>query len=132
MKRTPWLVLLGTAALLAGCGGPRPAPVRGVVRYNGKPMCPGMLHFLPVGGEGKQAYAALQQDGSFTVKTQGEGDGALPGVYKVTVSRGLGNPPDLADYDTQEKTPITVEVPANGLENWVLDVPLKRGKGAQP
>ena len=25
-----------------------------------------------------------------------------------------------------------VDVPANGLENWVLDVPLKRGKGAQP
>jgi hypothetical protein len=91
-----------------------------------------MLHLLPVGGDGKPAYATLQQDGSFTAKTQNEGDGVLPGVYKVTVSRGLGNPPDLADYDTQDKTPVKVEVPANGLDNWVLEVPLKPSKGAKP
>lgn len=126
-RRTLLSGLAGLLALSGGCArGPKLVPVRGVVLHNGKPFCPGTIHFVPADAEGKQAYATLQLDGSFTLKTHGEGAGALPGVYRVTLAVGLGNPPDLAGYDDAQKTPVKVEVPADGLDKLTLDVPLRQ------
>jgi hypothetical protein len=125
-------VLLAVAALLppaAGCGGPaapRPVPVRGAVLYNGKGLCPARIYFQPTGPDGRQAYAELQLDGTFALKTADAGDGAVPGAYKVTLSVGLGNPPDLAGYDEKDRTPITVTVPPDGLSDLTISVPLKK------
>jgi hypothetical protein len=115
------------AVLFVGCsGGPKPVPVKGSVQYRGKPLCPANIYFQPKGAEGKQAYASLQTDGSFHMKTASYGNGVFPGVYKVTLSVGLGNPPDLAIYDEKEKTPLEVEVPATGLDNLTFSVPMQK------
>lgn len=117
-----------TLALLAGCGetAPKLVPVGGTVLYKGKGLCPANIYFQPRGPEGKLAFAALQTDGTFVMKTMNHGAGVVPGVYKVTLSVGLGNPPDLAEYDDKDKTPIEVTVPAEGLTDLTLSVPVKK------
>lgn len=79
------------ACLLIGCGGGddfATAPVSGTVTMNGQPVTGGTITFVPLGeGEaevtGKPASGAIQKDGSFTLSTYEEGDGAVIGKHRV-------------------------------------------------
>jgi hypothetical protein len=74
--------------VIASCGNHEEAfgkryPVSGTVTYNGQPLEKGAISFVPDKGAG--ATGAIEK-GSYRLSTGGEGDGALPGKYKVTVT----------------------------------------------
>jgi hypothetical protein len=81
----PGLLLLGL--LLMGCGKPKPVKVSGVVvGPDGKGVPNVWVRFQPVAGAGGRfAHGTTDEDGSFSLTTQAEDDGALPGEYKVTI-----------------------------------------------
>ena len=112
-----------------GCGGPGPqlVNVRGkVLDSDGKPVFPGSIWFVADGpaasakGGVLDASSMLYEDGSFKLRTYPHGDGAMAGRYRVTLSLGAGSSPRLAKYAGPKTTPLTVDVPKDGLEDLVL------------
>lgn len=82
------IVALGVV-LAAGCGKksnlPATAPVHGKVTLNGEPVKSGSLVFVPTGG-GKSAQGNIESDGTFTMGTYKETDGAIVGTHKVMIT----------------------------------------------
>lgn len=77
--------LLVAITLLAGCRrGPEMVPVTGKVLYNGKPLEFGSVMFQPPSGQ--PAQGKIQSDGTFTLSTYKEGDGAVVGRHKVRIT----------------------------------------------
>lgn len=76
-------------ALLTGCGGgskhPRTAAVSGKVTFDGKPLETGSLLFVPVGG-GPSAQGQINADGTYSLGTFTETDGAVLGQFKVMIT----------------------------------------------
>jgi hypothetical protein len=77
--------------LLSGCGddtglGKR-YPVYGTVTYKDAPVESGRISFVPADAkhENQRAAAGEIKNGSYTLTTATDGDGALPGDYFVTV-----------------------------------------------
>jgi hypothetical protein len=77
---------------LAGCSDApyELAQVRGTVFIDGRPFTHGKVMFAPVGRgdsveSGKPAFGVLQSDGSFTLSTYGNNDGAVIGDHWVTI-----------------------------------------------
>ena len=71
-------------ACLAGCGSDsKLGSVDGVVRLDGKPLTTGTVRFVPAGG--RAASGEIQSDGTFTLGTYGESDGALIGKHQVVI-----------------------------------------------
>jgi hypothetical protein len=87
------LILTTVAACVAGCGGdtskPKLGRVSGKVTYNGQPVTKGIVSFVPRGGAGAQtgqsATGELGSDGSYTLTTFDNGDGAVLGEHTVLV-----------------------------------------------
>lgn len=71
---------------LVGCGSDSPhvVPVKGKVSYQGKPLTSGTVMLVP-DGDGFGATGQIQPDGTFTLTSFKQNDGAAPGNYKVTV-----------------------------------------------
>lgn len=84
--------VLGFAASLAasivGCGSAdglgRRYSVYGTVTYKGEPVEKGVINFMPDDAKGRAAFSLIE-NGSYTLSTNGDRDGALSGKYKVTV-----------------------------------------------
>jgi len=72
------------AAMLSAAGCTRRAEVGGLVTLDGKPLPTGVVTFTPSSG-GPSGYAAIGQDGRYTVQT-GATPGLPPGEYVVTVA----------------------------------------------
>jgi hypothetical protein len=76
---------------LSGCGGPMGpicAPVKGTVKYKGKPLAEAMVVLHRLGGdiEGNQKpMATTDANGAFTLTTFNQNDGAPPGDYAITI-----------------------------------------------
>jgi hypothetical protein len=95
------VAVLGLAAA-AGCGGdkpkwqrPKPVHAGGVVRLNGQPLESALVTFTnPT--LGVSASGRSDAEGKFTLTTFEQGDGAVPGKYKVSVSKVIA-PPGLVD-----------------------------------
>ncbi len=84
MQRLFWGI--GLCVLLGGCSEGtqlETAPVRGTVIYNGKPLPYGSVSFQPAAG--LPAVGRIQSDGSFTLTTYSNGDGAIIGSHKVAI-----------------------------------------------
>ena len=121
LRACPWLLALA----LAGCWGGqavRLVPVRGRATLGQQGLGRVTIQLVPDGSKGTHAPAGVGQtdeDGSFRITTPPYGEGAVPGRYKVTVTSytGRGVPPSYADPRT---TPLWVEIPPGGLENWDL------------
>jgi len=116
--------------ILAGCGPgfPETADVSGRVTHGGKPVPEGRILFWPE--EGRPAMGQIEPDGSYKLTTFAEGDGATPGVHKVTIKAtrvhfpgGRDVPPEAASsgkpfvewlvppkYERVETTPLTADV----------------------
>lgn len=98
--RTAWLLLGGLAVgTLAGCGGndlPL-VPVSGTVTFDGGP-CPavGNVNFTPIevapGLPKRPGSGRFREDGKFVVTSFKEGDGLLPGRYRVAITCFSGLP----------------------------------------
>ena len=110
-------------ALLLGCNSGTPLathPVTGkVVLANGKPLTSGTIHFEPIDAPALVATAKLQSDGTFTLKSPGDTEGAAEGrsrVYivpdpaTVTKSGGRTVYPFPAEYMDEETSPLTITV----------------------
>jgi hypothetical protein len=81
--------------LLPGCGddsglGKR-YPVYGTVTYKDSPVEAGRISFLPVDSKNADQRAAAGEitNGSYSLTTHTDGDGALPGDYFVTIESKL-------------------------------------------
>ncbi|MFO0951158.1 MAG: hypothetical protein U0835_08400 [Isosphaeraceae bacterium] len=81
------------ALLVAGCGGdpskPKLGRVSGKVTYQGKPVTKGLVTFVPSSGPGTQtgqsAVGEIGGDGSYSLTTFENGDGAVLGQHVVIV-----------------------------------------------
>ena len=138
VKRASSLVLLG--AVLAGCGGgthgPKLVPVSGTVTLNGSPLSGAFVTLHPVGTtRGTGATGRTDAAGKFQLKSPPQGNGAVPGEYKVVISKLVmpdgsdfpefsevapmdsGAKEQLAaEYCELEHTTLTANVPEGGRE----------------
>lgn len=90
MRSLICIFLVTAVCASSGCSG-RPrvdgvVPVTGTVTYQGKPAPGATVSFSPA-GDGRSASATTNQDGAFALTTLEAGDGALPGNYKVSISK---------------------------------------------
>ena len=74
-----------------GCGGPKYAPVSGVVMFNGKPLVGGVVSFQPMHDKGENAAAPgstgkTNDKGEYSLKGVGGEIGALVGKHKVRIT----------------------------------------------
>lgn len=108
---TTFRALLGALLLACGCHKPTPAvpaPVRGVVTYQGRPLSGGLVVFTPT--RGLKPYAArLDAEGHYELEPRppaaeglppGVSLGVPPGVYQVTFAGASGMPGELRRPDT--------------------------------
>lgn len=101
-------------ALAAGCGSGNTSPVRGkVVFKDGTPLTSGQVVFKPVDEKVQvSARGDIEKDGSFTLGTYKDGDGAVPGKYLALINppprpkkreKAIGRPiidPRFTNYET--------------------------------
>jgi hypothetical protein len=92
-------LILVIATAIAGCSRTNYelAPVDGTVTIDGRPLTNARIMFAPVakGGAieaGKPAVGRLGADGSFTLTTYRDNDGAVVGEHWVTIIRTAPNP----------------------------------------
>ncbi len=150
-----WAMAVTAASilLLAGCGksnqGPafELTPVAGKVSLDGKPLADADIGFYPQGSAPAGYHgsgAKTDSEGRYELKTTSK-SGAVPGAYKVTVSRfvgAAGAPVNLEEgmdveqlklqgqykeslperYSTLEKTELTVTVENGKVDGY--DFPL--------
>jgi hypothetical protein len=95
------VILTGLLAIGSGCGGGveqlEVHPVKGVVHYKGQPMKGGgTILFFPVSEGGKEASGTIKEDGTFTLKTYKEDDGAAPGQYRVAIYQVTTQEPETS------------------------------------
>jgi hypothetical protein len=123
--RTPArLTVLAVLVLLpvAGCGssaGPGPSsvvPARGKVTYKGQPLTQGDISFEPT-DIGRPANGSIQADGTFVLTTFKQGDGAVAGTHRVSVT---GNNKVPAKYRNSSSSKTEVEVKA-GTSEYPVD-----------
>ncbi|MCU0877820.1 MAG: carboxypeptidase-like regulatory domain-containing protein [Pirellulaceae bacterium] len=88
-------LVLGAALLgvvgAAGCNsdGPSTSPVSGVVKHNGNPVEGAIVSFVPTQTTGETATAVGTTDasGKYVLSTRAKDDGAIPGDYKVSITK---------------------------------------------
>jgi hypothetical protein len=118
---------LGMLAALAGCGNDAEvARVDGVVRMDGNPLTRGTVRFLP--SAGRTAEGKIQPDGTFTLGTFGDSDGALIGTHQVAIiayepsRRAAGRPPDFTVASPKIKPLVPMKYMAPGTSGLVFEV----------
>ncbi len=135
MRRSGRFIGVVSAGMLAafmvtGCSssdgaGPKLAPVTGRVTFKNEAVTASNLYFLPdaeKGNRGEMATAILQADGSFVMETYPKGKGVVPGAYKITLDLGRRSEKELKPYRDVKTTPLSVEVPEQGLENYTIEL----------
>lgn len=107
--------LIVSAGAGSGCGGvPEAAarlsttvPASGVATYKGKPLTRGTVVFEP--DAGRPAHGAIQSDGRYTLTTFNEGDGAVEGTHRVSIT-GLNKKDLPLKYHSPSSSGIEIEV----------------------
>ena len=148
--KPPFLVLYGVVGLVClwlaykWIFGPSRNPnlvrVMGTVTLDGKPLAGAVVTFHPATKDGSSAVGGTDRFGKFDMNTAGQGNGALIGEYRVTVTKLVseekmmnpdeakkftsetGKPPPQpkvtneapADYATPQGTPLTATVKRGG------------------
>ena len=74
-------------AYVQGCGRGLPdrGKVTGKVTYNGAPLTAGTVNFTPQDNTLRAAAGKINADGTYTLTTFDEGDGAIVGKHRVAV-----------------------------------------------
>lgn len=121
-----WCVCsLFLVAGIAGCGEDfrkEVAPVTGTVTCDGAPVTEGYVYFTPklqpgadpkTSGKGASAY--IQPDGTYTLTTYEEGDGAIMGEHVVHIER-------LAPEDDESPEGIAYDRDPNLCGDRLLEV----------
>lgn len=115
------LGILLSGLVLAGCGPPNPptVEVKGVVTLDAQPVEGAAVVFTP--SEGRPATGRTDAAGEFVLSTFKQGDGAVPGKHRVTVSKTSTKPSSAGEegelvflvpkqYGNQSTTPLVCEV----------------------
>jgi hypothetical protein len=133
---------------MAGCDDDAPklevidvAPVAGVLTHQGEPLQQHEVIFYPDDGR-RAAVGLTDEEGRFSLGTNKPGDGAPPGMHKVSVKFLPVTPDDLAHlppgesagylrkptikisskFSNPKTSGLTQEVPAEGLHDLKLDL----------
>ncbi|GIW78464.1 MAG: hypothetical protein KatS3mg105_0271 [Gemmatales bacterium] len=86
-----------------GCGdGRKYVPVSGTVTYKGKPLANASVIFQPIAEDnenpGSGSFGRTDEEGRFTLKRiDGQGEGALAGKHRVSISIITGEDPTRSD-----------------------------------
>jgi hypothetical protein len=102
---------------ISGCGsGYSTAPVSGTVTVDGTPVNGGDVTFAPMGGAnvsavGKPGSGTVQSDGTYSISTYGDNDGAVVGRHRVLYDPPEVETPEVAEGEHAE----TPESPYAGL-----------------
>lgn len=104
-------IVLVAALLLVGCGSSDKGNVTGTVTAAGQPVTGGSVSFAPVAGSvasGRVATGAVRSDGTFSLSTDTDNDGALIGRHEVVYT-----PPSVGgeSADPAAKSPYHDLVP---------------------
>jgi hypothetical protein len=131
------IAILAGCLILFGCTGKDPAgpklvPVSGAVSLNGKPVAGATVTFVPAGDtKGFGSKGKTDVDGKYSLTGNRGGAGAVPGNYKVTISKRVmpdGSEPDEdvpvmesparetlpSKYSMGGQTTLTAIVPESG------------------
>jgi hypothetical protein len=113
---------------LLGCGErpPKLVPVDGKVLPEGKPVTAGSIIFHPAQDNAytrDNPSSLLQLDGGFSMKTFPFGEGVSPGDYTITLSPEVAQRLSLLDYASQQKSPLKIHVPDDGVKDFVIQLP---------
>jgi hypothetical protein len=136
---------LFTAGLLAvaGCGSagddlPRTVPAEGTVTLDGKPVEGASVVLVPAAEGTTGAYGTTDASGRFALRAFEEKEGAIPGAYKVQVSKTVevklsgpkgsvdGGDPVRFDYGVPAKytgvttSGLTATIPESGTTDLTL------------
>jgi hypothetical protein len=87
-----FLLVFLLALLPAGCSKNGLVEVEGTVMLDNQPVADATVLFIPEGGTGQPAQGVTDEKGRFQLTTFKDKDGALPGSYKVTVSKSVPPP----------------------------------------
>lgn len=87
-------------------------PVKGKITHRGKPLTQGQISFEPMDA-GREAFGKIQSDGTFVMSTFKEGDGAVKGVHRVSVTN--------AGRHVRTKGDTQVEV-SEGKDDYQIDL----------
>lgn len=116
-----WYTGIGVAAVLAaivGCGGGaasvKTVPVKGKVTLDGKPVEGATVQFAPEDSTGRAASGVTKSDGTFELTTVGGGPGAVPGKYKVAITKRATAGPAEAPKSQEEAMKAIQEKMAKG------------------
>ena len=117
------LLVLVLGIGLSGCGGksgPTLVQLSGTILFEGRPIPPGTLTFVPKEGQGPTATGTITDAGHFTVSTHHPGDGITPGSYRIRIESWetpptMGGPPPKSavpeKYTNMNTTDLTLNVP---------------------
>jgi len=121
MKNTSILLLFVLMGLIPmiGCGG-SVAKVEGIVLCDGKPIPDALVFFQPE--KGKLAKGTTKKDGSFSLTTYRDNDGAVIGRHTIRVAPSDWTLPNCPASLSIEKDLQEVEVVA-GENRFEIDVP---------
>ena len=113
-----------------GCGGPKFAPVSGVVTFNGKPLVGGVVSFQPMHEKGENAAAPgstgkTNDKGEYTLKGVGGENGALVGKHKVRITAADNEPQGDADGRPKGAAPPREKIPQIYNSQTTLDATVK-------
>src|SRR5262245_32160157 len=84
--RSVGVIVIATLAV-GGCSkGPSVYRVKGIVKYQGKPLTTGKVAFHHTDQKSPLVKGDIGADGTFQLTTSRPNDGAAPGDYRVTVT----------------------------------------------
>lgn len=91
MRPLRYLIAIAPILIMAGCGGPKTAEVKGLIVFSDAPDTPAIeLEGYTINFDSAEARTSgtgtVGPDGRFTMSTFKEGDGALRGKMKVAVT----------------------------------------------
>lgn len=112
-------MIIGLTLTVGGCGkelDPNEAllkPVSGTVTLDGQPLARAKISFIPTGDtKGQGGEGVTGENGTYKLTTYRGGTGAVPGNYKVIISKRLM--PDGSEVPLDDKTP-PIESPAREI-----------------
>lgn len=119
------------AFLLTGCGPdlshlPKTVQAEGIVTLDGTPVDGAQVVFIST--DGQSASAASDTSGKFALRSFDEKAGAVPGTYKVQVSKTIAEPTGKQDADGGDIIKFNFGVPkkytgigTSGIEMTIPD-----------
>jgi len=148
VKRTLGCCLVVILSAVLGCGSaggslPRTVPAEGVATLDSKPVEGAQIVLVPAGTAATGAYGVTDSSGHFSLRAYDEKPGAIPGDYKVQVSKTVevkiagakgsvdGGDPVRFEYGVPAKytgvktSGLAVTIPDAGIKDIKLELTSK-------